>query len=786
MTNSVTIRDDGGAGLTNYPLRLGRPFLMGEIMAFPQVVQDGVPLHTQADVKTRWPDGSVRHAILSCIIPSVPPDGAAVLTFRNQGVANTNGAEDATAMLSGRYDFDAGIDFEFTNGVTASVSAREMIANGDFTYWLNGDVATSVILADHSAARIYDVGSDGNRSVRPIFHVTFWPALSNAEVRFIGEIADTEALQNQSYAFDLLAGNGATLPWHSNTGILHLARSRWTKSCWLKQVPPALSFDWNLEYLAATRQVPNYDVSRHPGEEAVTKLYGRWTNAATDIFEPGNWTKQMDQTGGRPDIGPYPEWVSTFLYNGDARLLEVCAGNADLAAAWPMHYREGDATKHMNEGESGLGRVMAVTERPSFYGGNLDNYYTKAADKVVPVGPYSTEGWYADNSHQPDPYSVLYLLRGDYWYLEQMQFWAAYGIARVDGASNTQGWGRGPTGAEGGLYDQIRGQGWCFRNRVETAAYSPDGTPEKTYFTRMVNDAIAVWEGARNISNTANYGNACWTWANQTVYESLWKGIGPPPTGQWNRGNEREAGTSSINTNVVSMAMSPWMQGFLMYSLGRGFELGYPTIELIRFGAEMFTEPIVNDSLNPYVVGAYRMPSIRRSDTNYFTWNDMITGYADDYNLSNKFNESKGDTSHGYANICIPAMAAATVASNGLTAWRWLEGECLTNALLDENPKWCILPRITNEPGGASFQLTAFALTNRVVLRWPRPTACQNYSDSVLIHAATGTYPAATNEGVCVYVGTDQTCTHTGATPGTTYFYTIWTSDDEGVSYGNP
>jgi hypothetical protein len=224
----------------------------------------------------------------------------------------------------------------------------------------------------------------------------------------------------------------------------------------------------------------------------------------------------------------------------------------------------------------------------------------------------------------------------------------------------------------------------------------------------------------------------------------------------------------------------------MLYALGRGYELGYPTRELIRFAAEAIHEPVMNASLDNYMVGAYRMPSIRRADSNYFTWSDIMTGYAEGYNLSNKFNESKGDTSHGYANICIPAFAAATVATNGLVAWQWLAGECLTNTLFNDNPKWCILPRITNRPGGATFQLRSFALTNRVRLRWPAPTTCANYTDAVRVHAATGTYPATMAAGDMIYAGEACTCLHTGLEPGVTYYYTIWTSDDDGASYSAP
>src|SRR5262245_32286854 len=67
--NSITIVERSGVTTASYPVQIGRPFVQGEIPHFPQAVVGGQPLLTQADVKSRWPDGSVKHAILSFVLP---------------------------------------------------------------------------------------------------------------------------------------------------------------------------------------------------------------------------------------------------------------------------------------------------------------------------------------------------------------------------------------------------------------------------------------------------------------------------------------------------------------------------------------------------------------------------------------------------------------------------------------------------------------------------------------------------------------------------------------------
>src|SRR4051812_46566676 len=65
VVDSLTISEQAGVTTSRYPIQLGRPFLDGEIAGAPQALIDGVPVPTQADVKARWPGGSVKHAIVS-------------------------------------------------------------------------------------------------------------------------------------------------------------------------------------------------------------------------------------------------------------------------------------------------------------------------------------------------------------------------------------------------------------------------------------------------------------------------------------------------------------------------------------------------------------------------------------------------------------------------------------------------------------------------------------------------------------------------------------------------
>jgi len=71
--NSLTISESAVVTTSNYPVQIGRPFVQAEIKNFPQVLIDGQAVPTQSDVKERWPDGSVKHAILAFLIPKPKP-----------------------------------------------------------------------------------------------------------------------------------------------------------------------------------------------------------------------------------------------------------------------------------------------------------------------------------------------------------------------------------------------------------------------------------------------------------------------------------------------------------------------------------------------------------------------------------------------------------------------------------------------------------------------------------------------------------------------------------------
>lgn len=168
-------------------------------------------------------------------------------------------------------------------------------------------------------------------------------------------------------------------------------------------------------------------------------------------------------------------------------------------------------------------------------------------------------GWVRDDAHQPDPFYLQYILTGDYFYLEQLQQWAGF-YAMSYCVGNT--WCRGPWGQPiAGIVGQIRANAWIFRTRTNAAWASPDATPERQYFNDITDDAIAFFEGWKNITGTKYDGRVAKTWATTNVYVSASK-VNPLHIME-NNGNFADG---PVNTTLCSATTSMWMNCTLLFS----------------------------------------------------------------------------------------------------------------------------------------------------------------------------------------------------------------------------
>ncbi len=684
--NSITVSDASGEGISNCPLRIARPFIRGEIHGIPQAVIEGNPVPTQVDVKTRWPDGSVQHAILSFIILRLHGDTPLKIGFAPQSAA-PEPAIDPAQFLAPRFNFDAQIQIT-RDGKTEAVSARKMLEDGSFVTWCKGPIATTLILADHSVRRKYDFGFESLRPIRPIFHATFWPSIGQVFVRAVAENSNTESLQDVEYDVRLTAGHESPGEMFRQAGIIHQAGTRWTRRFWIgANHLPQLDIDHNIAYLAATRAFPNFDSSLRIPEGVLAETYNKWLAKPRNLYDRGDWMKGMGSSGGRDDIGPYTGYEGKWLLSGDRRMLEIVETQADLAGAWPLQVREGNAQKRYDRAQkvSALGRPISIFARPSLW--LLDDRDKSNPQDSVPVhgaritvpGSHPWEGWDVDNAHTPDPYSALYTLTGDYFALEQLQLWVSALALRFDPGY------KGPA-PSGGIFDQVRGDAWGLRDRVHAATLSPDGTPEKQYFRGLIDDAVAYWEGAHNIHGTQFDGTPLWTFAR-----GRWPADNPLHV--FGENPKDKSNTPDIlNLSEVGTAAPLWQTYLLIFELGRAREQGYPTGALLSYCAKVLTGQFAESATyNPYNIARLSV-GVRDREGRYFkTWTEALRSYNDPVPPP-KF---VYDPCDGYSLYAYGASTMIVHEPGGAAAYEWLRDHVYEpmRQEIGNCGKWAYLPR---------------------------------------------------------------------------------------------
>lgn len=170
LDNAVRINTP--SAVTARPQSVRHHFHRGEIPSgkYPAPYVGGTILSTwQTDQVTRWPDGSVQHAVISW--PLTASLGATTaVEFRPSSNACSSGnraaCDSAGLDQSGMLAFNGGT---WTASLTATANpqgtstaqtfdARAAVNAGKWQYWLRGPAVTSVIAGDQTSARSLDFG----------------------------------------------------------------------------------------------------------------------------------------------------------------------------------------------------------------------------------------------------------------------------------------------------------------------------------------------------------------------------------------------------------------------------------------------------------------------------------------------------------------------------------------------------------------------------------------------------------------------------------------------------
>jgi len=155
------------------------------------------------------------------------------------------------------------------------------------------------------------------------------------------------------------------------------------------------------------------------------------------------------------------------------------------------------------------------------------------------------------------------------------------------------------------LAGQVRGQAWSFRNFVNAWTIAPDDDPWKQVMFDAISDALASWEGSRDIQGTAFTNTPMWNFGKQ------YKPVGASPLHWWDMTVGYNTGDTAIfNPAVAAGATAHWMNNWIITDLGEATRRGLPAGALFRWAVENVIGQTLDPAYNPYLQDQYVIPNL--------------------------------------------------------------------------------------------------------------------------------------------------------------------------------
>ena len=516
----VTVRDPrpSGGAQSDVVVTFGHPFGAGALPAGRTLVARtaaGAPLPTQVDVGATHADGSARHAIVTVIVPHLDPTSPLPLELVTaQPASGAASVELASAFPAGA---DATIDARI--GATTWTAALRTALDKAEKPWLHGPLVTE--------ARVTLPLSSADGSKHPHltarFDVRVYAGGKRARVSVGVENDWAYRAGPSDFTYDARVTVGDQR--YDKGALEHHHHARWRKVLSIGELGSAF-VRLDPAALIATGAVTHYDTTTKVAESYLAEL-GK--TAAFEPMEIGLAARYMPETGGRPDIGPLPGWSAAYLLSMDPRAFAAMIATAEGSSSWSMHYRD-EVTD----------RPLSVADHPyaSLLGnpGDMVDPKTGRSDQFPACAGPCTTPYTSDSAHQPSLVYLPYLVTGDRWYLEELQFWAA-----IDVFESNPGYREHDQGL---LHsNQVRGQAWSLRSVGEAAWITPKSDPLAAYFDAVLRANLAYYTATLAPGGAA--ANALGYLEDHALAYADGRGI------------------------------APWQDDFFTWSVGRLVELGY-------------------------------------------------------------------------------------------------------------------------------------------------------------------------------------------------------------------
>ena len=296
-------------------------------------------LPTQTDIKTRWPDGSIRFAVLTT---EVDADGSYPI---KPAFAATGHVE------LGQLPAEVRLTTELLDQPSVTAAIPSAIAPDSM--WLDGSQVRegrwSVVPTDTNGQSLsglrvlFDQRTYRNGARRLEVTIENSDDTADNQLRNLAVQIWTDADHNG--LLDELLFDRHDLAMGSGTRFVQ--RFNWDLNS--SAVTP------DLEPVFASGALPRYAAGVSDVIGSAFDENGQ-LRPEFDLLGPGDLNPYMGSGGGRSDIGPYTEWTARYLAHQHAQQADYLLRLGDLAGSWPIHLREPTD-----------GHLVSLTERPNFW-----------------------------------------------------------------------------------------------------------------------------------------------------------------------------------------------------------------------------------------------------------------------------------------------------------------------------------------------------------------------------------------------------------------------------------
>ncbi|HET7561827.1 MAG TPA: hypothetical protein VFJ87_05555 [Rhodanobacteraceae bacterium] len=539
---------------TDIPVTFGQVFKAGTVAKGASVTAtvDGRVVPLQVDVKATNADGSLRHAVLTTVVPKLAGGANEPLALAVAVPAATRPPVTLAQVLATPFNATASLDI---GGEVYTASARALLEAAESAndckpggttcnVWLAGPLVGEWIV--RGAARTTSGTVNPNLDVS--FNVRAYAGPTPGSIAYMRTnivIENTRAFSPQAqpqYTATLTSGSAH----YTSPALIQYAYTRWHRVLWWNDIEPRVYLRQDTQYIQDSMAVSKY-AQLHPDASFLAKL--RQSCAPLDHCDQ---TQHMGNAGAQPAIGPLPRWTSVYIVDPDVRAYNWMLANTDALGAYSVHYRD-----------QATGWPLSTRKHPNVTIYNWSHAKDVAHGNTASAADYRRDllptcvnnlvvqkcdhPWYStgnpnawDNAHQPAASYVAYMVTGSYYYMEELAF---YGSMNVLATNETyRGFSKGLVGRAWG---QVRGKAWVLRQLVNAAWLLPDDYPLKAEFNADVNNSIADLNATYTNNPDAN------------------------PLGLMTGGAVYSTKGGKNN------AMAPWQHSFLTWSAGHAAELGF-------------------------------------------------------------------------------------------------------------------------------------------------------------------------------------------------------------------